>query len=298
MELASPITVYWDLPGADAEDGGLEQVCCAIAECKPLMLQLTLADCAGGAIALQAVQFFEGTGVAVSLTVPIEFACLPGMAIITSLRIKELLLQCTSMQALKPVTKEISALAGGVQPGITVGVSITVDNDNWRELPMIVSQCREAGIERLVLPMQRLCSGEAPFYITAAEQDELSSELAAAGGAAGLNVTIHDPFLWRAFHPEMPFPQAGCQAANTMIYIDSTGSAYPCPTLPLLLGNVLDTGLKAIIASPEKKSLRRLLLQAPTDCGNCEEIKVCRGGCRGRGLVLNGSLDGIDTACR
>lgn len=298
MELSSPITVYWDLPGADIEDGYLEQVCGAIAETKPLMLQLCLTDCAGGAAALHVAQFFEDTQVAVSLTVPLEFVRLPGMVIIASLRLKELLLQCANLHELKLLVDEVAVLARSAQQGMTVGISVAVDSGNWRELLAIVSQCRQTGIGRLVLPMQLLCSGEAPFFITAAEQAELAADLAAAGGVAGVNLTIHDPFLWRAFHPEAPFPQAGCQAANTMIYVATDGRVYPCPTLPVSLGSIREMSLKAIIASPEKKNLRRQLLQAPDDCGQCREAAVCRGGCRGRGLVLHGSLDGIDTACR
>ena len=298
MELASPITIYWDLPDVVSDDVELEDVCGAIAECRPLMLQLCVGDCVGGTSALHAVQFFENTSVAVSLTVPMEFTRLPGMAIIVALRIKELLMQCASLQSLKQCVGEISALVGGVQQGTTIGVSVTVGRDNWRDLPAMVSHCRQSGINRLVLPMQRLCAGEASFHITAAEQAELATALAAAGGVKGLNLTIHDPFLWRAFHPETPFPQAGCQAANTMIYVAANGNVYPCPTLPLLLGNVRESRLKTIIASPEKKTLRRQLLQAPAGCADCGEVAACRGGCRGRGLVLHGSLDGIDTACQ
>lgn len=298
MELASPITVYWDLPGGEPGYDFIEKVCGDIMACRPLMLQVGLVECHGADVARQVLDCFDGTTIAVSLTVPFELLDLPAMAVIGEQPMKELLFRIDSLHSLVGLGDDLGKLVERARSGMVVGIAFEVNDRNWRELPEIARHCRDAGINRLVLPMQRLCSGEAPFYITAAEQETLAVEMAAAGGLAGLNVTIHDPFLWRAFHPETPFPQAGCQAANTMIYVASDGSVYPCPTLPLLLGNVREMSLKEIVASPEKKSLRRQLLKAPADCSQCGEVAVCRGGCRGRGLVLLGSLDGIDSACR
>ena len=76
------------------------------------------------------------------------------------------------------------------------------------------------------------------------------------GGVVGLRLTIHDPFLWRAFNPGIPFPQGGCQAANTMIAISPDRGVYPCPTLPVRLGELDSLSLKQIIASPAKKEFR------------------------------------------
>jgi GeoRSP system SPASM domain protein len=146
--------------------------------------------------------------------------------------------------------------------------------------------------------MQRLCCGEIPFFLNRREQRELAAFLVAAGGVEGLNLTIHDPFLWRAFYPDVPFPQGGCQAANTMLAIAPDGGVYPCPALPVRLGTVGERSLKEIAASPAKKEFRRTLLEHPGACRDCGELADCRGGCRGRAYVLHGSLDGVDEACR
>jgi GeoRSP system SPASM domain protein len=146
--------------------------------------------------------------------------------------------------------------------------------------------------------MQRLYNNEVPFFITRLEQLELADHLSKIGGVKDLSLTIHDPFLWRAFNPGIPFPQAGCQAANTMIAISPDGGVFPCPSLPVRLANIGHKSLKEIILSTEKKEFRRRLLTPPGDCCDCAEISICRGGCRGRGLVQEGSLNGIDKACR
>jgi GeoRSP system SPASM domain protein len=145
--------------------------------------------------------------------------------------------------------------------------------------------------------MQRLYGAGVPFFLTAREQRVLADALDAAGGTSGLTLTIHDPFLWRAFNPGIPFPQGGCQAANTMIAIAPDGGVYPCPTLPVRLGTIGEAPLKEIIASAAKKEFRQKLLDHPGACRECGEVTVCKGGCRGRAYVMHQSMEGDDPAC-
>jgi GeoRSP system SPASM domain protein len=146
--------------------------------------------------------------------------------------------------------------------------------------------------------MQRLYVERSPFLLTKNEQGELEAMLAVVGGVNDLKLTIHDPFLWRAFNPSIPFPQGGCQAANTMIAISPDKGVYPCPTLPVRLGNLEDETLVEILASPQKKDFRRSLLSFPEACRSCAEVDICKGGCRGRTYVKHDSLDEIDEACQ
>lgn len=292
MELASPITIYWDLPAEPADTGMLRCFCADIAACRPLMLQLT---CVGGALEegiVAVLEEFSGTPVAVTLTVPLAAFSETVAARAGDLKVKELLLSAESVadfQGMRGAFRESSP---------AMGISFPVTRANWRQLPSLVAFCREEGVTRLVLPMQRLCGGEAPFFIDRAEQDELTASLAAEGGADGLNVTIHDPFLWRAFNPGVPFPQGGCQAANTMIAIAPDGGVYPCPTLPVRLGTLGAMSLREIIASQAKRAFRFRLRETPEECVPCSEVHECRGGCLGRAFAVHGSLDGADPACK
>jgi GeoRSP system SPASM domain protein len=143
-----------------------------------------------------------------------------------------------------------------------------------------------------------LYDSAAPFFLTRTEQNQLASDLKTIGGIADLKMTIHDPFLWRAFNPETPFPQGGCQAANTMIAISPDGGVYPCPTLPVRLGELSATSLHEILHSAAKKDFRRRILAYPQACEACAELAVCKGGCRGRSFVLHASMDAVDDACR
>jgi GeoRSP system SPASM domain protein len=232
------------------------------------------------------LEHLRGKPVSVSLTVPYSaWLSLAGTSS-NLIGVKELLVACDNLESLGEIPSE-------------VGLSFFVNRDNWRELPEVVSHCRNRGLNRLVLPMQRLYNGEEPFLLNRSEQEILENALAAGGGIDGIRLTIHDPFLWRAFNPKVPFPQGGCQAANTMISIAPDGGVYPCPTLPVRLGEIGGgTSLKEIIISPPKNELRGKILSAPAACDNCPEITVCKGGCRGRSYVAHGSFDGVDEACR
>jgi GeoRSP system SPASM domain protein len=206
---------------------------------------------------------------------------------VTRLGVTEILLVAEHPDDLKNISAQPS-----------VGVSCPVTRENWRELPALVAGCRERGFNRLVLPMQRLYNENRPFLLGRDEQTELERALVETGGTKDLKLTIHDPFLWRAFNPEVPFPQGGCQAANTMIAISPDGGVYPCPTLPVRLGELGTETLPEILASSRKRDFRRRLLLHPVACRECPEVAECKGGCRGRALVRHGSLDGIDESCR
>lgn len=290
MELALPITVYWDLASATPLDATLLRLCDEIVACRPLMLQLYDPSPLLAAGTRGILERFKGSGIAVSLTlIP---SCLASIAAapdspLAELAVKELLVACDSLAAFRalPILPE-------------VGLAFFTTPAHWRQLPQVVALCRERGVTRLVLPMQRLYQGEEPFLLDKGQQELLGHELIAVGGTDGLRLTIHDPFLWRAFNPQIPFPQAGCQAANTMIAISPAGGVYPCPTLPVRIGEIGSTSLKEIISSPVKKELRQRITGQPAACDGCRELAVCRGGCRGRAYVRHGSLDAIDDACR
>lgn len=287
MELAFPITVYWDLAPGTPLDRSLLRLCDEILECRPLMLQLYDPSAVLSEGARGIVERFRGTPVSVSLTLPYSSLLSLAGTSTAELGVKELLVASGTLESLG----DMSCLP-------EAGLAFFVTRDNWRALPDVVSLCRDRGIKRLVLPMQRLYGGEEPFWLDSSEQAILETALVSAGGIGGLRLTIHDPFLWRAFNPGIPFPQGGCQAANTMIAVAPDGGVYPCPTLPERLGDNGLTPLKEIISSPAKKELRARILRYPEACAGCQEMTVCRGGCRGRSYVIHGSFDSGDDACR
>jgi len=291
-ELARPITIYWDLTPLPPIAPDYGQICLQITAVKPL--QLHLLDC-GPALDQTCFSILEqmrGTPLAVVLTTVPNNISEASLDRLHNLGLRGLLLYAASCAELAGIT----AIRDDVGGRFATGIAFQVNHGNWQELPRVVTFCLEHGISSLTLPMQRLYGDEPAFTLAAQEQATLT-ELLARLDYSALRLTIHDPFLWRAFNPTTPFPGGGCQAANTMLAISPDGTVYPCPTLPLALGNLHTSTLTEILASAAKIDMRKMLRELPEACGDCAELHQCRGGCRGRSYVLQGSACSLDPAC-
>jgi len=130
----------------------------------------------------------------------------------------------------------------------------------------------------------------------AAIKAALESVLSGYGGS--VKVMVHDLFL----HRELCLPglgdrieYAGCQAADAIAYIDSSGTIYPCASMQELLGHI-STGLKVAWKSDARRSVRERILSDPAGCAGCAELSSCMGGCRGLAFATGGQ-DAKDPNC-
>lgn len=228
----------------------------------------------------------------ISLTVSGAVLTPKSLAFLSSLNVRELLLDASSLPEVKSAVEGIKATGCGMQ----AGVSFNLRKDNYQDIPEVVSLCLDGNIKSLVFPMQRLAESGGAFYLTAKDREDLGAILSSIRHDP-LKIIIHDPFLWRLFYPGRDFPQGGCQAANTMAYISPKGLAYPCPTMPVQLGDVMTQKLTEILSSELKRETRKAIIMPPHGCGQCGELSRCMGGCRGRAYVLKGSLGEFDPAC-
>jgi GeoRSP system SPASM domain protein len=291
-ELARPITIYWDLTPQPSILPDYAAICEQVAAIKPLQLHLldvgrNLSDACHAILG-----HVRNTAIAVTLTTKAEALAPSAIDGLKSLGLRGLLLHAASLQELTALTTAVEA----VKPKFAAGIAFEVTEGNWRELPKVAAYCLEHNIVSLILPMQRLYGNQVPFMLTADEQNELAGLLSGID-LSGIRLTIHDPFLWRAFHPSQPFPGGGCQAANTMLAIAPDGMVYPCPALPLALGNLADTTLKELTAGNGKRVFRAAVAGLPEACRWCPDQAGCHGGCRGRSLVLAGDMACPDPAC-
>lgn len=291
-ELARPITIYWDLTPTPSFLPDHAGICEQIVAVKPLQLQLL--DCGStlSAACFLILGEIKKSPIAVTLTAKAASLAPSDISTLKNLGLRGLLLHVASYLELTAM----KAMLEAVKPCYAVGISFEVNNSNWRELPLVLSFCLEHGIPSLTLPMQRLYGNEAPFMLTVKEKTELSGLLVGINLDA-IRLTIHDPFLWRSCHPFLQFPGGGCQAANTMLVIAPDGVVYPCPTLPLALGNLADTTLKELLDGETKKIFRGAVGALPEECRGCPDQAGCHGGCRGRSLVISGSIACVDPAC-
>ncbi len=295
QELASPIRMYWDIgPSPSLTYRDYRRIADEIAANKLLTLQITETSPGLSGPSLAVLEALRDKPVALSLVVPLSALDVPVLDLLHAIPLKVLFVQTASLDGLG----RIAELAGASGGKTAVGVSFPVTRENFRTLPELLNGCIEREITQVLLPMQRPATGVECFTFSRKEREELTAELGAITKPAWLKITIHDPFLWRAVYPDVEFPNGGCQAANTMLYISPDAEVYPCPMLPVKIGSLLTSSLGEVIRSDRKKGLRKTLLEGPDVCRECGELGQCRGGCRGRAYVMQGTMNGPDPACR
>jgi GeoRSP system SPASM domain protein len=293
-ELSSPIRVYWDIgpPGNDVLPD-YRKIAGEIPANKVLSLQLTESGPFLSQECLAILDELKDKMVSLSVVALPSALDAKALGALRRLPVKTVLVSVASVDELASLP-EISRQAEG-KPA--VGVSYSVTRTNYIELPEALKFCLDHKIANLVLPMQRLTESAECFSFSFEERRELAARLGKTIKPDWLKITIHDPFLWRAFFPAIEFPDGGCQAANTMLYISPRADVYPCPSLPIKIGDLMKTSLKDVVNSGLKKELRKSLLASPADCRGCGDTDQCKGGCRGRAYVAAGSLDRSDPAC-
>jgi GeoRSP system SPASM domain protein len=294
--LAFPIRLYWDLtPHPESSSIDCEALCDQIVELKFFTLNLLDMGPALSDGCMTVLERLKNEFITVSLTMSRQALNADTLDILADVKTAEVLVDVSGADGLEFVAE--LALRHG-EGDVTIGASLQVTEDNYRSIPEYVARCLQKGIVRLVFPMQRLAPGVkgSCFYVGREEGDALSAQLEKLDFST-MKITIHDPFLWRIFYPEKTFPGGGCQAGNSMAYIAPEGSVYPCPTMPVSLGNVNESRLKAILSSDAKKDLVKQIGQHPGECSECRELSGCMGGCTGRVYELTGSFKHRDPAC-
>ncbi|GAB4258731.1 MAG: hypothetical protein Kow0092_06510 [Deferrisomatales bacterium] len=111
-------------------------------------------------------------------------------------------------------------------------------------------------------------------------------------GGAPLGLRVHDLFLAEAVGLD-PWPAyTGCQGADALAHVTASGRLTACRTLPVDLGDLLETPLMDLWAAAPRKGVRARLARAPAGCRGCVLVDPCAGGCRGLSADL-----GRDPSC-
>lgn len=284
MELRSPIRLFWDITPLPAVLPDYDRITAEIASSRVLTLQITDLSFELSRTTVDTIHRLSGSGIAVSLTV--AATALNEAVPLLDAGVRKLYVDIPSASAL-----------GSTELPKGCGLSFIPTRATADLLPDILVACIDRKIPELLLPMERLITGGEPLCLTRDKQESLSRRLAAIPFSGRVLLTIHDPFLWRAFYPETPFPDGSCQACNTMLAIAPSGDVYPCPAMPCKLGSLIESSFREIVASEMKRATRSHINSVPSECTTCRLYPGCRGGCRGRGYHLKGDWDTPDPAC-
>lgn len=292
MELRSPIRLYWDITPLPSLPPDYERLCAEIATSRALTLDITDSSESLSDITASIINRLATSSMAISLTLA-RTALAQALPLIERGGVRKLVADVATFEGLA----ELLQRSQKVNDRLPYGISWRVSRENSDTLPDLLEWCLEHGVSELVLPMERLTQGAETFCLGRDEHERLARRIARVPFNGKLTITVHDPFLWRAVYPDVPFPGGVCQAANTMLYIDPKGDVYPCPAMPVLLGSLIDRSFRDIVSSEAKREVRRRIVTLPSGCAACGLQAECRGGCRGRGYAGKESWDDADPGC-
>jgi len=176
-------------------------------------------------------------------------------------------------------------------------------HDNVARIPRLFEFCRVHRVAKFKLPnvgidvsVKNLSGAE---LVTPGDLLRLSRELP-PDAASGLELEVHDLFLWELLCPDCQDSRSeygGCQAGNSLGYIDAGGNLYPCASWPERLGSLLDHSVEALWALPARRRIREEIAETPEGCRGCRDLSICHGGCRGLARTFNRSHGSRDPLC-
>ncbi len=187
-------------------------------------------------------------------------------------------------------------------------IAFTPDADTVGALPAVLAEFAGSGLLSLQLPNVNAvravaAKGHVPVPGVAQVSDACREIARSAIDLAGRKLVVHDYVLWKALRERFPAATgervefAGCQAGSSLVHVDWDGNVYPCDSLPIRLGNLLETPFERIWRSPAREKVFAAIRAIPGACGRCGAYAECHGGCRGLAYAAHDSLDAADPSC-
>ncbi len=194
----------------------------------------------------------------------------------------------------------MQTLESAKEAGLETQINVTLTDGNWQSVEDMV----ELGVRLKVKAVNFffiVCTGRASkTFISTRNYGEALKKI--------IDLSLRErrvmvrprcaPHVYR-FFPKRNIPvmggMRGCPAGRYYIRVDHRGNVYPCPYMPVSVGNILREDPEDIwFKSPLLQKLREENYSGK--CGVCEFKFVC-GGCRARALTDLGNPMGSDPLC-
>ncbi|MGZ8463111.1 MAG: SPASM domain-containing protein [Candidatus Deferrimicrobiaceae bacterium] len=177
-------------------------------------------------------------------------------------------------------------------------VSFAPDEETIHLLPQVLEDFAESGAKELHLPnVNAVRALAAVGHIPVASSGqfrELSQKLDPSRiSLGGKRIVVYDFFLFRLLRNVFPDEGGkrveffGCEAGTRLAYVDWDGNVYPCDSIPIRLGNLLETPFERIWRSPQRMRVVEAIHSVPVDCDSC----IAHSGCRGLAYFASKSFD-------
>lgn len=292
-ELGAPLIVYWDLNlQLPIDPQIIQRICDNLIANRIFILNLWDHSSCLSAETFIILECLRNENINISLTVyhsvlnALDFRnFLPAL--------KKILIQAESFEQLASIIDKIQFKKTETP---SVGISFAISEPTFKNIPDVLRLCSKTGINDIHFPIQR-STGEQKIFWPDKEKFYWLLEESKNLKTDGLNIIIHDPFLWKIFNRGVKQEEKRCQGGNTMVYISGNLDVTPCPLLPIVLGNLKSATLTEIFSSFERQQIRRQLSIPPHECEKCDKLNECNGGCRGRAYLIHKTFDKRDPAC-
>jgi len=216
--------------------------------------------------------------------------------------------------------RALEGLENARDAGLKTGLRVTLNRDNWQEVPALLDLALEMNVPRFCLyhlvptgrgadiadrdvtPEQR--RSVIKFLAEAAmelkdEEIEILSTDSPMDGAYLLEMLKDEPEkrdrVWKLLKSS-----GGCSAGSKVANINHRGDVHPCHFMPeMVVGNVRERSFHDIWIdnpSPELKAMREMRADLKGACGECEYLEVC-GGCRQKAKYYKGDILEEDPTC-
>jgi len=274
VELSSPLRVTWDLP---ANEELARLLWRKLVEGRVLFVDALVSRESIGALGAIGEEFALPGGPRVTLSIPGDLIDeLSGFgAWISSL----------SLNILPPYGDSYAELSGRVGE-VSIALWSTPEGlQDFKEAIYVAK--RSNGSIAIMNPHAKAQA------LSAAHRASALAAWSEAGEPSRVPLRVHDLFLSEALGLEPFKAYAGCAAASSLAHLTHAGKLVACRTLPLELGDLVDTSLKDIWKLASRSQLAKNLSALPEECEPCSLSVRCGGGCPG--LAPEAGLR--DTSC-
>ncbi|RZN33812.1 MAG: heme b synthase [Methanosarcinales archaeon] len=199
-----------------------------------------------------------------------------------------------------------------LKAGISLQINTTIAKENIDEIPKILNLSTDLGADALhiflLVPTGR---GQEADEIPPNEYERVLNWFYDQRGKVGLQLKATcAPHYFRIMRERakeegvkvsvethgFEAMTKGCLGGTGFCFISRNGGVYPCGYLPVLAGNIRETGFKEIWDHAKVFQDLRDLSKLKGKCGICEYKGVC-GGCRARAYSATGDYLAEEPYC-
>ena len=189
------------------------------------------------------------------------------------------------------------------QVGLAVYVATVISPRNVQRAPEMALFCEALGANGLryctFVQTGRATQAEVVEAFTVAPEnlDRFVDFVRQINGSSNARLTVS---IDHAMGPWTDSGEFQCESGQSVAYITAEGDLYPCPALvalPFRIGNVFETPVLELLASPRMSTVRGIPRQKVEGlCSTCSN-SACHGGCRGSAHACTGNVYGAVSYC-